>query len=121
MRWVPWHRSEALILSIQEGKVNKNESVRNALGYLEKSSHKENKVGSGRAGSVTVRDLKTGIEFNMAIPGVELQEDVTANPKKYLAQALKYKFKQPVKVGGKPRFPIWESAEWEGLRHPDDM
>lgn len=121
MRWVPWHRSEAVILSIQEGKVNKNESVRNALGYLEKSSHKENKVGSGRAGSVSVRDLKTGIEFNMAIPGVELQKEVMAHPEKFLNQTLKYKFKSPVKVGGKPRFPQWSDVAWEGLRHPDDM
>lgn len=116
MRWVPWHRSEALILSIQEGKVNKNESVRNALGYLEKSSHKDNKVGSGRAGSVSVRDIHSGIEFNMAIPGVALQEDVMAHPENYLNKHLKYKFKLPVKVGGRPRFP-----QWEGLRHPDDM
>lgn len=121
MRWVPWHRSEAVILSIQEGKVNQNESVRNALGYLEKSSHKDNKVGSGRAGSVTVKDLKTGIIFNMSVPGVALQEEVWAQPGRFLQKLVKYKFKQPVKVGGKPRFPIWDSVEWEGLRHPDDM
>lgn len=121
MRWVPWHRSEAVILSIQEGKINKNESVRNELGYLEKSSHKANKVGSGRAGSVTVRDRYTGIEFNMTVPSVALQEDVMAHPEKYLNKVVKYKFKSPVKVGGKPRFPIWDSVQWEGLRHPDDM
>lgn len=116
MRFVPWHKGEAVILDIIEGKVNKNESVRNELGYLEKSSHKENKVGSGRAGSFLVQDLKTGIQFKMPVPGVELQNDVMQNKSKYLAKVAHYQFKSPVKRGGAPRFP-----QYLGLRHPDDM
>lgn len=121
MRWVPWHTSEAVILQIHEGRVNQNESVKNALGYLEKSSHMENMVGSGRAGSVTVKDVKTGIVFKMAVPDVATEQDVWDHPEKYLQKLLKYKFKKPVKVGGKPRFPQWQSCAWEGIRHPDDM
>jgi DNA ligase-1 len=116
MRFCPWFRSEATILSIVEGQVNQNESVRNELGYLKKSSHKENMVGSGQAGSVRVRDLVTGIEFNMPVPTDKLQKEMWADKAKYLNAIVKYKFKPSVIVGGKPRFPIYE-----GIRHSDDM
>lgn len=116
LRFCPWHRSEAIILAIHEGQVNLNESKRNELGYLKKSSHKENKVWSGQAGAFTVRDISTGLEFNMPVPGDEFQKEVWAFPDKWVGAMIKYKFKPAVKVGGKPRFP-----QYEGIRHPDDM
>lgn len=116
MRFCPWFRSEARVTAIHEGEVNQNESKRNELGYLKKSSHKDNKVGSGRAGSVDVVDLKTGIGFSMPVPTVKLQQAMWENPGDYMLKIVKYKFKPAVKVGGKPRFP-----QWEGLRSPLDM
>lgn len=115
MRFCPWHRDEGRIMAISEGEVNLNPSVKNELGYLKKSSHKDNKVGSGRAGAVTVL-WEDGLEFNMPVPTVKLQDEVMRNPEKFLGQMVKFKFKPPVKVGGKPRFP-----QWEGLRSPLDM
>lgn len=115
LRFCPWHRDEGRIVAISEGEVNLNPSVKNELGYLKKSSHKDNKVGSGRAGAVTVL-WKDGIEFNMPVPTVKLQDEVMKNPEKFLGQMVKFKFKPPVKIGGKPRFP-----QWEGLRSPLDM
>lgn len=116
LRFCPWLRSEAIILDIIEGQVNQNESVRNELGYLKKSSRKENLVGSGQAGSVRVRDLVTGIEFNMPVPTDKLQKEMWANKAKYLNAIVKYKYKPAVIVGGRPRFP-----QVEGLRSPLDM
>lgn len=116
MRYVPWHRSEAIIQEIIEGQINQNESKRNALGYLEKSSHKNNKVGSGRAGAAVVFDVKTGMGFKVPILGVELQNEVWLHRDDYRGKILKYKFRSPVKGGGAPRFP-----QWEGIRHPDDL
>lgn len=116
MRYCPWKTSEALILSVHEGKVNTNESVINELGFKKKPSHKAGKVGSGRAGAVTVRDLITGVEFNIPVPGESLQAEVFANPDKFVGIILKYKFKPSVKVGGPPRF-----AQWIGPRHPFDL
>lgn len=115
MRYCPWHRDEGLIIAIHEGQVNKNESKKNELGFLKKSSHKDNMVGSGRAGSVTVL-WKDGIEFDMAVPTVALQDEVWKYPERFMDKMVKFKFKPPVKVGGRPRFP-----QFEGLRHPDDM
>lgn len=116
MRFCPWLRSEAIILEIIEGTINQNESVKNELGYLKKSTHKENLVGSGQAGSVRVRDIKTGIEFTMSVPTDKLQKYMWANKQEFLNKLVKYKFKPAVIIGGKPRFP-----QWEGLRDPLDM
>lgn len=116
MRFCPWMRSEAIITAVHEGEVNLNVSKVNELGYLKKSSHKENKVGSGRAGAFTAVDVVTGVEFNMPVPTVKLQDEVWANPQKYIGALAKYKFKPAVKVGGKPRFP-----QFEGLRSKLDM
>lgn len=116
MRFCPWLKSEAVILEIHEGEVNLNQSKVNELGYLKKSSHKANKVGSGRAGAITVQDLVTGIQFNMPVPTVKLQETMWANPELFISKLAKYKFKPAVKIGGKPRFP-----QYEGLRSTLDM
>ena len=116
MRYCPWLRSEATILSIHEGEVNNNPSLKNELGYLRKSSHKENKVGSGQAGSVYCRDIKTGVEFSMLVPTDKLQKYMWSNRGEFINKMVKYKHKPAVIVGGKPRFPVFE-----GLRSPEDM
>lgn len=116
MRFCPWFRSEATILEVLEGYVNTNESKKNELGYLKKSLSKAGMVGSGRAGSIAVKDTKTGICFNMPVPTVKLQEEMWAHQGLFVGKICKYKFKPAVNIGGKPRFP-----QWEGLRHPDDM
>lgn len=118
LRFCPWHRSEAYILAIEEGQINLNESKKNELGYLKKSSHKANKVGSGQAGAITVRDCKSGLAsvFNMPVPTDKLQKEMWAHPEKFIGKICKYKFKPSVKIGGKPRF-----SQYEGLRAPEDM
>jgi hypothetical protein len=116
LRYCGWLRSEAIILEIHEGTVNNNESVVNELGYKRKATVKANCVGSGRPGSFTVMDRVTGLVFNMLIPSVALQNEVGAYPSKFLGSMAKYKFKPPVKRGGKPRFP-----QYEGLRDAVDM
>lgn len=116
LRFCPWHRSEAYILAIEEGQINLNESVKNELGYLKKSTHKANKVGSKQAGSITVKDIKSGVIFNMPVPTDKLQKYMWGHQEEFIGKICKYKFKPAVKIGGKPRFP-----QWEGLRAPEDM
>lgn len=122
LRYCPWFKSEARIIGIEEGEVNNNESVINELGYKKKSSHKENKVGSGRGGRVHVMDIKSKTHFRMPIPSVALQEAMWAHPEQYKGKIVHYKFKPPVKRDGKPRFPqLDKEAIFEGFRDPDDM
>lgn len=116
LRYVPWLRSEAMIIDILEGSVNNNESVVNELGYKKKSSHKDNKVGSGAAGSFVMRDIHSWIVFKMPVATVAFQMEVWANPSAFIGTIRRYKFKLPVKAGGKPRFP-----QDEGPRLPQDM
>lgn len=116
LRYCPWFRSEAVVVAVHEGKINQNESKVNELGYLKKQTIKENMVGSGQAGSFTVRDLVSGVEFNMPVPGDAYQKEVWAARDSFPGRILKYKFKPAVKIGGRPRFP-----QSEGERLPEDM
>lgn len=57
--------SEALVIGMEEKLHNGNEAVINKLGHTERSSHQENLVPMGTMGALIVRDLKTGVEFNI--------------------------------------------------------
>lgn len=116
MRFCPWFYSEGIITAINEGTVNMNVSKVNELGYKRKSSHKENLVPSGQAGTVTVFDAKLGLSHDVKVQTDKLQKEVWNNKARFMGGTLKYRYKPPVKIGGKPRF-----AQWEGIRHEDDM
>lgn len=122
LRYCPWHTGEAIIIGIEEGEINNNPSVLNELGFLKKSTHKHNMVGSGRAGAFCVRDLKTNIEFKMPVPTDKLQQEVWDHKDEWLGKIVKYKFRPPVKKGGKPRFPqVDQTCIYVGIRSPLDM
>lgn len=57
--------SEAEVLRVNELMANKNEARTSETGHQVRSSHKANMVGMGTMGSLTVRDLKTGVEFDI--------------------------------------------------------
>lgn len=116
LRFCPWLRSEAVVIKVHEGQINQNESKVNELGYLKKQTLKENMVGSGQAGSWTVRDIATGIDFNMPVPTDAFQKKVWEERASWPGRVVKYKFKPAVKVGGRPRFP-----QFEGERMREDM
>ena len=44
---------------------NANEATVNALGHTQRTSHQENLVPTGTMGALIVRDLTTGVEFNI--------------------------------------------------------
>jgi len=115
--------SEATIIGVIELMENTNESVRNALGYLEKSTKKAGKVGKGMLGALQVRDLKTGVEFEVGSGFTEVQRrDLwlwfqtghNGNHDESLeGRVIKYKY-QPVGVKEKPRFPVFLGFRAEG-------
>ena len=57
--------SEAEVLEVVEDQFNGNEAQRDNLGRTTRSSAKAGKVGKGRAGALRVRDLTTGVEFEV--------------------------------------------------------
>jgi len=59
---------EALITGLEEGKINDNEAVTNALGYIERSTHQANMRKAGRVGTILATDLSTGDPLRLS-PG----------------------------------------------------
>ena len=57
--------AEAIVVGFEELLHNNNVATKDAFGRTERSSHKENKVGAGVLGKLTVRDLETNIEFGV--------------------------------------------------------
>lgn len=109
--------SEAVVLEVIEEMHNANEATTNALGRTERSSHKDNKVGKGRMGALLVKDIKTGVEFQI---GTGFTDEDKASwwahrLTPHLWPIVKYKF-FPVGVKDKPRHPVFI-----GLRSKADL
>lgn len=107
---------EAIIIGVEQLMHNTNEAKRNALGHLERSSHKAGKVGAGMLGALKVRDMKTGVEFDIGTGFDEATRKLLWHKRKVLVgELVKYKH-FPGGVKEKPRFPVFL-----GLRSRDDL
>ena len=108
--------SEAIILSMEPLLRNHNEATKNALGYTERSSHKDNLITDDLLGSLYVQDCVTGVKFNIGSGFTEKQrKDIWNKKVELIGSIVKYKHFE-VGVKDKPRFPIFC-----GLRHFNDI
>ena len=110
--------SEAVVLDVLELMHNSNEKETDELGMSKRSKAQAGMVPAGMLGKFAVRDIKSGIEFEIGTGlGLtqELRKEIWDNKTKYLGKLVKYKF-QPAGVKEKPRFPVWL-----GFRHEDDL
>lgn len=108
--------AEAEVLGVLPLRSNTNEAKRNALGQLERSSHQAGMVAKPLVGSLLVRDLKTGVEFEIGTGFNQLQrEQLWATRESLIGKLVKYK-SQPTGVKTRPRFPVFL-----GLRDPRDL
>jgi DNA ligase-1 len=99
--------AEAKVIGYTEAQHNTNEAKRNELGQLERSSHKAGKVGKQMLGALIVKDLKTGVEFDVGTGFTEAQRQLMwAHPSSLIGKVVKYK-SQPTGVKDKPRFPVF--------------
>ena len=91
-----------------------NEKEVDERGYTKRSSHKDNKVASGVMGALVVKDLVTGVEFEIGtgFTAVDREALWLASP---VGKIVKYKF-FPVGVKDKPRHPVFL-----GFRGVEDM
>ncbi len=107
--------SEAEILEVVEEMENTNEKKTNELGKSQRSHHQAGMVGKGRAGALRVRDVTTGIEFNVGT-GMNDQdrEWFWTNRKGVVGRIISYK-SFLVGIKDKPRFPAYK-----GLRDSFD-
>lgn len=94
---------EAEVVCAHELMHNSNEATVNALGYTERSSHKDNMVGMGMLGKFTVR--WKGVEFDIGTGFNEQQRrDFWMEDLSGVTLTFKY---QSIGPNGKPRFPVF--------------
>lgn len=106
--------SEAVVIDIEERMHNGNEATIDSLGYIERSSHKENMTGRGDMGALIVRDLVTDVEFSIGT-GFDDAERVKLWVLRPIGRVIKYKY-FPSGSKDKPRFPVFI-----GFRDPSDL
>lgn len=108
--------SEAIVLDFEEKMLNTNESKINELGYLKKSSHKDNLVPANTLGSLTVKDITTNKIFNIGTGySDDVRKEIWDNRNTYKGKTLTYKY-QPHGMLDLPRCPVFK-----GFRHLDDL
>lgn len=99
--------SEAEIIGFEELFKNMNDKQVNELGNSFRSSHKDNMMAMDTLGALIVRDIKTGVEFNIGSGYTqEVRDEIWSNQAKYLGKLAKYKHFE-VGVKDKPRFPVF--------------
>jgi DNA ligase 1 len=99
---------EAIIIGFEEQLQNTNEGVRELTGRLKRSSHKANMVPKGTLGSLRVREIETGVEFNVG-SGLDdhLRQAIWDSRELYINKTITYKH-QPNRGKDKPSIPIFK-------------
>lgn len=108
--------SEAEIIGFEEEMRNTNEAQVSETGHTKRSSKQEGLVGKDTLGSLIVKDVVTGVEFNIGSGFTAEQRSSLWQGREFLyGQIVTYKF-QPTGIKERPRFPIFK-----GFRDKDDM
>jgi DNA ligase-1 len=108
--------SEAVILGFEEQMENTNEKTVNELGRSKRSSHKAGKVGKDTLGALFVKDVHSGVEFNIGT-GLDdaTRRHIWDTRIEHINKIVKYK-SFPVGVKDAPRHPVFL-----GFRDKRDM
>lgn len=105
---------EAEIIGFVEKMHNANELTRDELGRAKRSSHKAGKQTTDTLGALIVRDIKTGVEFEIGTGFTEEQRDGIWQAKPaFIGEIVKYK-SQEIGAKNKPRFPVFLGMRPEG-------
>jgi DNA ligase-1 len=100
-------QSEAWVIGFEEQMHNANEAKVDNLGYTERSSHQANKIPMGVLGALVVRDMKTGVEFNVGTGFThEERRHIWENQGKYRDKIISYEY-LAIGVKDKPRHPTF--------------
>lgn len=102
---------EAEVIGVTELMHNENEATTNELGRTARSHKKAGLVGAGVMGTLVVRDIKTGVEFEIGT-GFTAQDRAdlwkTGQLRERLLQGQLVKYKHfPVGAKDKPRHPVF--------------
>lgn len=98
---------EAEVIGYTEQMHNDNEATTDARGYTKRSTHAEGKRAAGTLGALQVRDIRTGVEFDIGTGFTAEQRLNLWEGRKYLpGKLVKYKHFR-IGVKDKPRFPVF--------------
>lgn len=101
--------SEAVVLGFAEQMTNNNEATTDERGYTKRSTHQANKEAAGILGALRVRDLATGVEFDVGTGFTNEQRNNLWDGRRFLiGKTITYKH-FTVGVLDKPRFPTFKS------------
>lgn len=107
--------AEATIVDFNERMHNDNEATINALGHIERSSHKANKRAAGDLGAFVAVDAE-GVEFKIGAGfTAEQRKQFWADRDRLKGKLVKFKYLSHGSVD-RPRHPIFL-----GFRHPEDL
>jgi DNA ligase-1 len=108
--------SEAVVIGFEEKMHNDNPAEVNEIGHTHRSSAKDGLVPMNTLGALTVRDVKSRVEFSIGTGFDDaLRGEIWRHRDTYLGWIAKYK-SFSVGVKDKPRFPVFL-----GWRDPADM
>lgn len=96
---------EAEVIGVVELMHNNNEAVTNLLGNIERSTAKAGKVAAGVLGSMVVKDIKSGVEFEIG-SGFTAEQRESYWRSGIVGKIVKYK-SQLHGAKDKPRFPVF--------------
>ncbi len=111
-----FHDSEAVILDAEEKMHNANEKTLLRAGKAVRNTRKEGKVPMGVLGSVTVRDLHTGVEFSVGSGFVDSERQALwadHQSGRLAGRIIRYQY-FPTGSKDKPRFPTFQGFRDEG-------
>ena len=107
--------AEAVVVGFEEKMHNANEATVGELGQTKRQTLMENMIAMDTLGSLHVRDIVTGVEFNIGTGfNDKLRQEIWDDKEGWLGKIVKYKsFKVGVVL--KPRFPIFIGVreEWD--------
>ena len=99
--------SEAEIVDVEELQHNHNHARVGELGQTVRSSEKAGLVGGNTLGALVVKDLETGVTFNIGTGfTAAVREELWAKRESLVGQIVKYKH-FPTGVVEAPRFPVF--------------
>jgi len=99
--------SEARVIGFEEQMHNANEAKLDNLGNTERSSHQENKFPMDMLGALIVKDVKTGVEFNVGTGfTTEERRGIWKQKDTLIWKLITYEY-LPIGVKDKPRHPVF--------------